>query len=501
MSKEWVEPSDSLLPALGVGITYSVAIEPLLEQYPALFDVVEVEPQTTWLEARTGPEPYWVSEHVLEHIIQLPGHKLIHSVGTPVGGTVRPEPAQVALLQRTIERFNAPWISDHLSFNSTPEFKTGFFLPPRQTREGVETAVASIRALQAALSVPVAVETGVNYLRPRADEMTDGAFVAAVVETANCGLLLDLHNIFANELNGRQSVEAFLAQLPLERIWEIHLAGGFEMEGFWLDAHSGAIPAPLFEMAKQVVPTLPNLKAVIFEIYPSFVPVIGLDVIRRQMEKLHELWVLRGQTHAHHLFVNPVQTQEQIKPNDYASPAAWERTLGALVIGRAVDNEDLTGEFVVDPGVNIVHRLIREFRASMLVNVLRLTTRLLMLALNPDVFQVILNDFWAKTPPQPFASSEATAFADYLEALNLKVPQLAKVLQFERAVMATLMDDQPRVITFDLDPLPLLRALAEGHLPDIPGQPGRFEIEVTPSGPLGITNLGLETVQQSVPFH
>ena len=64
---------------------------------------------------------------------------------------------------------------------------------------------------------------------------------AAVAECADCGILLDLHNLFANGVNGRQSVEEFIAQLPLERVWEIHVAGGVELDGYWLDAHSGGV--------------------------------------------------------------------------------------------------------------------------------------------------------------------------------------------------------------------------------------------------------------------
>lgn len=64
------------------------------------------------------------------------------------------------------------------------------------------------------------------------------------------------------------------------------------MEGFWLDAHSGAIPGPLLEIAMRVIPSLPNLKAIIFEIFPSFVPGFGFDAISAQVEKLGEL---RGQ--------------------------------------------------------------------------------------------------------------------------------------------------------------------------------------------------------------
>jgi uncharacterized protein (UPF0276 family) len=497
--------SDSELPVLGVGLSYSSAVEPLLEQFPELVDIVEVEPQTTWFKTRNESSPYRIPEGVLEHLARLPGRKLIHSVGAPVGGTVRPDPAQFALLRRCVESLDAPWVSEHLSFNTTPEFHTGFFLPPRQTPEGVDAVARSICVLKQSLPVPLAVETGVNYLQPRADEMPDGAFIAGVVEAADCGLLLDLHNIYANALNGRQSVEDFLSQIPRDRIWEIHLAGGFEMEGYWLDAHSGAIPEPLLEIARRVIPELSNLKAIIFEIFPSFVPVVGLDIVREQIERMRELWGLRGAAAArdHEQPVDPKDHQAPAHSKDCASPAAWERTLGMLVIGHSPDDggDELARDLAKDSGVRVVNRLIGEFRASMIVGALRLTARLMMLAIGPDLLRAILEDFWSKTPPQQFASLEAEAFADYLVALDLKIPQLAKVLEFERATMATLIDEQPRVVAFDIDPLPMLRALAEGHLLDIPGQPGSYEIEITADGTTGLIGSDMEPVQSLFPFH
>jgi hypothetical protein len=185
---------------------------------------------------------------------------------------------------------------------------------------------------------------------------------------------------------------------------------------------------------------------------------------------------------------------------DRILPGACERTLGALVIGRSPD-DDQARELAADPGVPVVNRLVCEFRASMIVSVLRLTSRLMMLALGTETFRAVLDDFWSKTPPQQFASSEAEAFAAYLESIDLKLPHLGKVLEFERAVLATLMDDQPRVVTFQFDPLPLLRALAEGRLPDITGRVGQFEIEVTADNLTNVAGLSTDSIQQMIPYH
>ena len=492
--------SEPELPELGVGITYSSAIAPLLDRDADLVDVIEIEPQTTWLETRSGVEPYRVIDQVVKYIAELPVRKIVHSIGAPVGGSVPPDRAQLTLLQQTIHQLDAPWLSEHLSFNATPDFRTGFFLPPRQTLEGVETAVAAIRHLRQTLQVPIAVETGVNYLHPRQDEIPDGAFVAAVVENADCGLLLDLHNIYANAINGRQSVNDFVAEIPLERVWEVHLAGGFEMDGYWLDAHSGAIPDPLFVQAQRIVAAMPNLKAIIFEIFPVFVPIAGFDVIRAQLERLHDLWSRRGRVLRRRPPTLSDDRQDAQRRRGQAPPNAWECALGSLVVGREPEDA-LSRELAADPGVALVNRLAREFRASMIVNVLRRTSRLMMLALGQDVFRAILTDYWAKVPPQMFACSEAKAFAEYLEALDLKVPQFAEVLEFERAVLATLIDDQPRVVVFEFDPLPMLLALAEGHLPDKPSNAGHFEIEITPDSHMTTSGMNLETIRESFPHH
>src|SRR3546814_8923696 len=94
----------------------------------------------------------------------------------------------------------------------------------------------------------------------------------------------------------RQPVDDVLATLPLERVWEIHLAGGDAVDGYWLDAHSGLVPDPLMELCRTWFPLLPNLKAVIFGIIPDYLASkdMGLDVLLAQLEAIRELWNGRG---------------------------------------------------------------------------------------------------------------------------------------------------------------------------------------------------------------
>ncbi len=494
------------LPELGVGITYSSAIEPLLNQYPTLLEVLEIEPQTSWVETSFGSGVSTISDVVLDHIASLPGRKLVHSVGMPVGTSKRPDPHQLQLLDRTIRALDAPWMSEHLSFNNGHDFFTGFFLPPRQSADGIAAAVRNVQIVQETLSVPVAIETGVNYFQVRADELPDGAFVGRIAEAADCGILLDLHNLWTNQLNGRQSVEEFLQQIPLERVLEIHLAGGLELDGFYLDAHSGAIPNQLLQLTQEVIGSMPNVKAIIFEMFPSFVPVVGLELVKTQIDLVKALWQARPQNTTSQvkspIQIHPSTKQQITKSINYPSLVEWEQAIGRLVTGQSIDEQNtFKAPLEVEPGITLVRGLIKEFRGSMVVGILKLSSRFLMLALGTEIFRAYLEDFWSKTPPSPMASTEAANFGAYLQAVNLAIPNFNQILEFELAVVATLLDDQTRIITFERNPLPLIQALAQGQLPTIDLEVGIYEIEVTPDGPVSANGVNLRDIQEYFPSH
>jgi len=484
------------VPALGVGVTYFGGLEPVLDRCGDRIDVIEVEPQTLWfLEADGGYRP---DREALDHLASHPAAKLMHGIGFPVGGTRPPDPRQVPPLLAMADALAPPWMSEHLSFNRAGaeggDFNTGFLLPPRQTPAGVAAAAASIRAMASELPMSLAVETGVNYLRPRGDEMDDGAFVAAVVEAADCGILLDLHNLWANERNGRQSVEDFLAQIPLDRVWEIHLAGGEEQDGYWLDAHSGPVQKPLDELAARVIPRLPNLGAILFEIFPAYVKADGLGMLERQIEDLHRLWDLRGRAGGRRRAEPSPPTSAapdaiRSAPRELPAgpaPRAWEDALGALAVGRP-PSDPLQRELAADPGIPVMQNLIGDFRAGMVMRTLKLTCRLLMATLGAEALRELLRGFWETAPPELFAAAESEGFRRHLEAEELDVPYLASVLAFESAANATLLDGRGREVTFPFDPLPVLRALAEGRLPD-PAlvREGHYVVDLTPDADAAI---------------
>lgn len=472
-------------PALGVGLTFHPELEGFLEAHGALVDVLELEPQTLWLPAAAAGESFVVAAGAMARLAAFPQAKLVHSVGTPVGGTRLGDARQLPLLREAIARMRAPWCSEHLSFNvaggADGAFFTSFMLPPRQTWAGVECAARTIRTLADLLGAPLAIETGVSYLRPRDDELRDGEFVAAVVEAAGCGILLDVHNIWTNEVNGRQPILSYLDDLPLDRVWELHLAGGEEHAGFWLDAHCGAIPDEVLRVAGEVLTGTPNAGAMIFELMPEHVGRLGEDGLRRQLEAMHELWDARP-SRADRARDVPARDRAPAV-GSVAKPGgddvrAWEDTLGALAIGLEPQG-DLAGELTADPGVGVIRTMVEAARAGNLVTSLKLSVRLLLLAEGEHGTRAIMQGFWDSAPPEPFAGDEGLAFAAYLLSHPPRLPYLEDVLSFELALLRASISGESTTVRFGADPAELLGALAEGRMP-VGVRDGDYAFEVSP---------------------
>ncbi len=143
--------------------------------------------------------------------------------------------------------------------------------------------------MKRSLPVPIAFETGVNYLRPLSTELHDGTYFREIANTADCGILLDLHNLWANEINGRATLDDVLTACPLDRVWEVHLAGGFRKDGYYLDAHSGPVSDGLLEILARWIGRMPNLRAVVYEILPEHIASAGIDRIANQLHAMREV--------------------------------------------------------------------------------------------------------------------------------------------------------------------------------------------------------------------
>ena len=471
----------SPLPELGVGIVYFPALEHVLDAGEGLIDVIEVEPQPLWLKDSRQGAPR-LDDRAFDRLGSRPQRKLVHGVGIPLAGTVGLDPSQLGAFKESIARLDPPWVSEHLAFlragHGHGAFNSGFLLPPLQSSETVGTCVRNIRQLQRAIDRPLAFENAANYLKPVPGEMPDGEFMAEIAEQADCGILLDLHNLWCNQLNGRQSVDEVLSSLPLERVWEIHLAGGDDVDGYWLDAHSGPVPEALMELCRHWVPRLPNLKAMVFEIIPDYLAAkaIGTDDVLGQLTTMREVWATRGSraapTHV------PALTRAAPRSAPLPAQAEWEESL-ALAVNRRVRVSPSPAAWLDDPAVGVLQQLVTNVRAGMLVDLLTLSYRLMVLHLGEERVHALMDAYWQQTLPEPFAGQEAARFASHVRGLRLPVPYLEDVLAYEVASMDAVATGADVQVPFSCDPRPVIDALRAGRRPTVSAV-GHYELTVTP---------------------
>lgn len=479
------------VPRLGPGAVYLRALDPLFRAHPDLIRVAEIEPSTMWVRATAPDARPRGSALELRDLSGLPQSKLLHGVGYPVGGLICDQDLHVGEFCRWAEALEAPWVSEHLSVlevsGAQGPAACGFLMPPLQTEAGVDLAVANIVRRRDRLGRPFAFETGVSYFAPRADEMADGAFFAAVAQGADCGVLLDLANLTVNDRNGRDAVEQVLACLPLDQVWELHLAGSEFAQGYWLDAHCGAIGPELAALAADVVADLPHLGAIIFEVAADRLPGFGETAFLRQMEIVAGLWDAAGSGRS--AVVSRLAPAPRRRSPASVTPADWEALIATRLLPPALRPADARNDIADPHAFALYAALIAAFRRGAIADLLENTVRLLLADLGLARIDALFDAHFATTPPSLYPSDDALAFAAFLETAALELPGLDDIAAFEAGVIRAASDDRPVQVRLRRPLDALLTAIASGAPIDLP-EGAAYGVEIV--GPEGLRLLALE---------
>lgn len=184
-----------------------------------------------------------------------------HGLSLSLGG---PGPLDEQLLRdirQFLDEHGIRAYTEHLSY-CTDEGHLYDLMPIPFTGEAVRHVAARIRHVQEVLERPIAIENVSYYAAPGA-EMSEIEFVSAVLAEADCGLLLDVNNIFVNAVNHRYDPVQFLRALPAGRVWYFHTAGHYvEAPDLRVDTHGAAVCDDVWTLLQQAydhcgpVPTL-----------------------------------------------------------------------------------------------------------------------------------------------------------------------------------------------------------------------------------------------------
>ncbi|WP_455352031.1 multinuclear nonheme iron-dependent oxidase [Streptomyces sp. SYSU K217416] len=230
---------------LGIGIGWR----------PEIADAVERLSGVDWVEA--------VAEnlcpgHLPESLLRLRerGTRVVpHGVSLGLGGAERPDPGRLADLAARAEALGSPLVSEHIAFvraggplTASPRLEAGHLLPVPRTRDALAVLCENVRIAQDSLPVPLAVENIAALISWPDEEMTEGQFLAELVERTGVRLLIDVANLHTNRVNRGEDPSVALDELPVEAIAYVHVAGGVERKGVWHDTHAHPVSQPVLDI-------------------------------------------------------------------------------------------------------------------------------------------------------------------------------------------------------------------------------------------------------------
>jgi hypothetical protein len=195
-----------------------------------------------------GGRPLSILDQILEQ------YKVVqHGVSLYFGSAQPLNREHLRRLKALTRRTRTPWLSDHLCWGSVDGRYTHDLLPLPYTWEAVKVAAENIRRVQDFLELPVALENVSSYAEFHDSQMTEWEFLTEVVERADCGILLDVNNIYVSSINHEFDPSEYVDSIPAERVAQIHIAGHSRYEKYLLDTHDHPVIDPVWKLYERAL--------------------------------------------------------------------------------------------------------------------------------------------------------------------------------------------------------------------------------------------------------
>ncbi len=178
---------------------------------------------------------------------------VMHGVSLSIGSTDALNRNYLRELRAQARRFEPAWISDHLCWTGVGGRNLHDLLPLPYTEEVVRHVSARIRRVQDILERHILIENVSSYMAFRDSTLSEWEFLRAVAEEADCGILLDINNIFVSAFNHRFSAEEYIDAIPVERVVQYHLAGHSDHGTHLLDTHDHPIRDEVWSLYERAV--------------------------------------------------------------------------------------------------------------------------------------------------------------------------------------------------------------------------------------------------------
>ncbi|NUV70384.1 DUF692 family protein [Streptomyces sp. CAI-121] len=234
---------------LGIGIGWR----------PEIAAEVEALSGIDWVEAVAEN---LCADHLPDSLVRLRERGVTvvpHGVALGLGGADRPDPDRLAGLAARAELLGAPLVTEHIAFvraggplTASPRLEAGHLLPVPRTWDALDVLCENVRIAHDSLPVPLALENIAALITWPDEELTEGQFLAELVERTGVRLLIDVANLHTNHVNLGQDPAKALDELPVEAIAYVHVAGGVEKNGVWHDTHAHPVSEPVLDVLAEL---------------------------------------------------------------------------------------------------------------------------------------------------------------------------------------------------------------------------------------------------------
>ncbi len=227
---------------LGVGLR-SVHFDHVLKQNPSVdwFEVIS----ENYMDSQGRPR------YVLEQIAER-YPIVMHGVSLSIGSTEPLDFDYLRKLKRLASAVDARWISDHLCWTGIAGINTHDLLPLPYNEESLRHVIDRVSIVQDVLERPLVLENPSSYVTFVASTMSEAEFIARLADEADCGLLLDVNNVFVSARNHDFDPVEYLRSVPHERVVQMHLAGHTNCGTHLIDTHDGPVIDPVWELFRLV---------------------------------------------------------------------------------------------------------------------------------------------------------------------------------------------------------------------------------------------------------
>jgi uncharacterized protein (UPF0276 family) len=162
---------------------------------------------------------------------------VLHGVSLSIGSVDPIDETYLARLRALADEVDPPIVSDHLCWSALGGHAGHDLWPVPYTEEALALVVAKVTQVQDRLGRRILLENPSSYVTFVASQLGEAEFLAEVARRADCGILLDVNNVYVSSTNHGWDAQAYLAAIPVERVGQIHLAGHSDHGTHLLDTH------------------------------------------------------------------------------------------------------------------------------------------------------------------------------------------------------------------------------------------------------------------------